>query len=214
MEKRAFKDHVYSEVSRISKLFSNPNRLEIIDLIANGPKSVEDIANETGISIANASQHLQSLKKERLVDAHRKGKRIFYTLVSDQIYLTATSLRNLALSISPYVQMTIDKFRTDSGFSDPYTLDPLMNHEDIVFLDVRPKDEYESGHLPNALSIPIKELELKINDIPKDKLIIAYCRGMFCTYADEAVLILNKKGFKAMKLDQSVLEYQNNAIAI
>ena len=210
MEKRAFKDHVYSEVSRISKLFSNPHRLEIIDLIANGPKSVEDIAIETGISIANASQHLQSLKKERLVDTHRNGTRIFYTLVSDQVYMTSKSLRDLALSISPYVQMTINEFKKESGYIDSYSLDPLMNREDLVFIDVRPEDEFESGHIPNALSIPIKDLEQKINDIPKDKLIIAYCRGMFCTYADEAVQMLNQKGFNAMKLDQSVLEYQNN----
>ena len=210
MEKRAFKDHVYSEVSRISKLFSNPHRLEIIDLIANGPKSVEDIATETGISIANASQHLQSLKKERLVDTHRKGTRIFYRLVSDQVYMTAKSLRDLALSISPYVQMTINEFKKESGYIDSYSLDPLMNSEDLVFIDVRPEDEFESGHIPNALSIPIKDLELKINDIPKDKLIIAYCRGMFCTYADEVVQLLNQKGYKAMKLDQSVFEYQNN----
>jgi rhodanese-related sulfurtransferase len=209
MEKRTFKDTVYYEISRISKIFSNPNRLEIIDLIANGPKSVEDIAFETRISIANASQHLQLLKKERLAFAERKGNRIYYSITSEEVYGAAKSLRDLALHISPHLKMTLDEFRNASGFTMPYTLDSLLDRKDLVFLDVRPEDEYEAGHIPNALSIPIKELELKINDIPKDKLIVAYCRGMFCTYADEAVKILNQKGFNAIKLDQNILEYQN-----
>ena len=209
MEKRQFKDTVYYEISRISKIFANPNRLEIIDLLANGPKSVEDIASETGISIANASQHLQSLKKERLVDTHREGNRIFYSITSNDIYHAAKSLRDLAIHISPYIKMTLDEFREKSGYKKPYMLDSLSEREDLVFLDVRPEDEYESGHIPNAISIPIQELEMKINDIPKDKLIVAYCRGMFCTFADEAVKFLNDRGYKAMKLDQSVLEYQH-----
>jgi len=209
MDKRAFKDSVYYEISRISKIFSNPNRLEIIDLIANGAKSVEDIAFETGISIANASQHLQSLKKERLVYTHRKGNRIFYSITSNEVYHAAKSLRDLAINISPYIKLTLDEFRIDSGYTKPYTLDSLSDREDLLFLDVRPEDEFESGHIPNAISIPIQKLELKLNDIPKDKLIVAYCRGMFCTFADEAVKLLNEKGYKAMKLDQSVLEYQS-----
>jgi len=209
MEKRVFKDTVYEEISRISKIFSNPNRLEIIDLLANGPKSVEDIASETGISIANASQHLQSLKKERLVYAHRKGNRIFYSITSNEVYHVAKNLRDLAINISPYIKLTLDEFRNKSGYTEPYMLDSLVERKDLVFLDVRPEDEFESGHIPNAISIPIQQLEFKLNDIPKDKLIVAYCRGMFCTFADEAVKLLNEKGYKAMKLDQSVLEYQN-----
>jgi len=208
MKKRVFKDTVYYEISRISKIFSNPNRLEIIDLLANGPKSVEDIAVETRISIANASQHLQSLKNERLVYSHRKGNRIFYSISSNEVYMAAKSLRDLASHISPHIQSTLDEFRNAAGYTEPYTMDSLLERDDLVFLDVRPEDEYEFGHIPNAISIPIKNLEYHINEIPKDKLIVAYCRGKFCTYADEAVKMLNDKGFKAMKLDQNVLEYQ------
>ena len=209
MEKRIFKDTVYNEISRISKIFSNPNRLEIIDLIANAPKSVEDIAIETGISIANASQHLQLLKKERLVNTHREGNRIFYVISSNEVYLAAKSMRDLAIHISPYINLTLKEFRNQSGYIKSYTMDQLSDRDDAIFLDVRPLDEYESGHIPNAISIPIKELEYKLNEIPKDKLIIAYCRGIFCTYADEAVKMLSEKGFRAIKLDQNVLEYQN-----
>ena len=209
MKTRQFTATVYYEISRISKIFSNPNRLEIIDLLANGPKSVEDIASETGISIANASQHLQSLKKERLVDTHREGNRIFYSITSNDVYHAAKSLRDLAINISPVIKRTRLECSEKSGYTKPYMLDSLSERKDLVFLDVRPEDEYESGHIPNAISIPIQELELKINNIPKDKLIVAYCRGMFCTFADEAVKFLNDRGYKAMKLDQSVLEYQH-----
>ena len=141
MEKREFKNTVYSEISRVSKIFSNPNRLEIIDLIANGPKSVEDIAFETGISIANASQHLQLLKKERLATARRNGNRIFYSLASDEIFMASKSLRDLALHTSPHINMAIDDFRASSGYTQPYTLAALLNRDDLLFLDVRPEDD-------------------------------------------------------------------------
>ena len=207
MEKREFKDTIYNEISRISKIFSNPNRLEIIDLIANGPKSVEEIAMETGISVANASQHLQILKKERLVKSHRKGNRIFYVIFSTEVYLAAKSMRDLAMHISPYMKIALEEFRNTSGYQTAYSLDQLSNRDDMIFLDVRPLDEYDSGHIPSAMSIPVKDLESKIHEIPKDKLIVAYCRGIFCTYADEAVKFLNKNGYNAMKLEQNVIEY-------
>lgn len=213
MRKSVFKDTVYNEISRVSKIFSNPNRLEIIDLIANGPKSVEDIAMETRISIANASQHLQILKKERLVSSYREGNRIFYELASQEVFHAAKSLRDLALHMSPHIQMALNDFRSKSGYTAPYSLDSLVDRQDLIFLDVRPQDEYNTGHIPNALSIPIIDLENKLKDIPKDKLIVTYCRGMFCTYADEAVKMLNEKGYRAVKLDQNVLEYQHEFVS-
>jgi len=124
------------------------------------------------------------------------------------VYMAAKAMRDLASHISPHINLTLDEFKKASGYKQSYTLDSLLDRKDLVFLDVRPEDEYEFGHIPNALSIPIKELEFKINEIPKDKMIVAYCRGVFCTYADEAVKMLNEKGYKAMKLDQNVLEYQ------
>ena len=208
MNKRDFKDNSYDEISRIAKAKSNPNRLEIIDFIANGEKCVEDIALQTGISIANASQHLQTLKKERLVKARKNGVQVFYSLGSREVYRAWKGLRDLALQLSPHVREMMDQLRISNEFDLPVTLNQIKGRSDIHLLDVRPKDEYQKGHMPKAISIPLDELEERLGDLPKEKLIIAYCRGMFCTLADEAVKILRIKGYKARKIELSVPEYE------
>lgn len=208
MNNRDFKDNAYNEISRIAKALSNPNRLEIIDFIANGEKCVEDIALQTGISIANASQHLQTLKRERLVKARKDGVQVYYSLASKEVYRAWKGLRDLALQLSPHIRQVIDQIRMSSEYDLPVTQDQLKTRKDLHFLDVRPKDEYQKGHLPEAISIPLDELEERLGDLPKDKLIIAYCRGMFCTLADEAVKTLRAKGYKARKIELSVPEYE------
>lgn len=208
MDKREFKDNVYNEISRISKAMSNPNRLEIIDFIANGEKCVEDIALQTGISIANASQHLQTLKRERLVKTRKKGVYVCYSLASNEVYLVWKSLRDLTLTISPYIQDTINEIRKNNKYDAPITLDKIKERDDVYLLDARPKDEYHKGHILNAHSVPIDELNDRLNEIPKDKLVIAYCRGMFCSIADEAVKFLHTEGYNAKKIEESVLDYQ------
>jgi len=208
MDKREFKNSVYNEISRISKAMSNPNRLEIIDYIANGEKCVEDIALQTGISIANTSQHLQTLKRERLVKTRKKGVYVCYSLASNEVYMVWKSLRDLTLTISPYVRDTIKEIREKNKYDAPITLDKINERDDVYLLDVRPKDEYKKGHIPNALSVPLEELNDRLDEIPKDKLVIAYCRGMFCSIADEAVKMLQTKGYNAKKIEESVLDYQ------
>ncbi|MEZ4848195.1 MAG: metalloregulator ArsR/SmtB family transcription factor [Bacteroidia bacterium] len=202
------KDSAYGEISRISKAMSNPNRLEIIDFLANGQKCVEDIALQTGISIANASQHLQTLKRERLVKAQKKGVQVFYSLASNEVYVAWKSLRDLTLTLSPYIREAITEIRAQNKYDQPITIDKIKERGDAYWLDVRPKDEYEKGHIPQALSIPIDELKSRLNEIPKDKLIIAYCRGMFCSIADEAVKILHTEGYNAKKIEESVLDHK------
>lgn len=208
MNKRDFKDNAYNEISRIVKAMSNPNRLEIIDFIVNGEKCVEDIALQTGISIANASQHLQTLKRERLVKARKDGVQVYYSLASKEVFRAWKGLRDLTLELSPHIRATIDQIRISNEYDLPVTQDQLKTRTDVRLLDVRPKDEYQKGHIPEAISIPLDELEERFGDLPKDKLIIAYCRGMFCTLADEAVKILRAKGFKARKIEVSVPEYE------
>ncbi len=208
MNKRKFKDDVYGEISRISKAVSNSNRLEIIDFLSNGEKCVEDIALQTGISIANASQHLQILKRERLVTTQKKRVHVYYSLASDEVYYAWRSLRDLTLTLSPHVGNVIDEIRESHQYDLPVDLEKIKEREDVCLLDVRPRDEYEKGHIPNALSVPVDELNDRLNEIPKDKLVIAYCRGMFCSFADEAVKILHTKGFKARKIEENVIDYQ------
>ena len=205
---RDFKDTAYNEVSRIAKAMSNANRLEIIDFIANGEKCVEDIALQAGISIANASQHLQILKRERLVNAHKDGVQVYYSLASKDVYRAWMALRDLTLDLSTHIQAVIDQIRISHEYDLPVTLNQLKTRSDVCLLDVRPNDEYQKGHVPEAISIPLDELEERFGDLPKDKLIIAYCRGMFCTLADEAVKTLRAKGYSARKIEAGVPEYE------
>lgn len=206
MNKRDFKNTIYTEISRITKAFSNPHRLEIIDLLANGEKKVEDIAAETGNSIANASQHLQVLKKERLVKTRRKGVQIYYQLTSPEVYLSWKSLRNLAFDLSPFVKSTLKEYKSSKKYPEPINLDLIKNVKNVIFLDVRPSEEYQAGHIDNAVSIPLDELSSRYRELDVNTTIIAYCRGLFCEFADKAVLFLRKKGFHAEKIEENVME--------
>jgi DNA-binding transcriptional ArsR family regulator len=206
--KRELKNSIYNEISRIAKAISNPNRLEILDFIANGAKSVEDIAFQTGISIANASQHLQTLKKERLVTSTKKGNRVFYSLISREVYMAWKSLRDLTISVSPHVERIMTRIRDGFGYEEPIALHKIQERKDIYLLDVRPLNEYEKNHIPRATSIPFEELTNRLEEIPKDKLVVTYCRGQFCLIADEAVKVLHANGFNAKKIEESVLDYQ------
>jgi rhodanese-related sulfurtransferase/DNA-binding HxlR family transcriptional regulator len=209
MDKRAFKNNVYNEISTIAKSFGNGNRLEIIDLLANGEKSVEQIANSTGISIANASQHLQRLLKERLVATNRFGNQIFYSLTSKEVYLTWKALCDLAVKVNPQINELMADFRNQFEVKESLTLETLPKGEGHLLLDVRPKEEFKYSHLRDAHSIPLKELPERLEELPKSKLIIAYCRGTFCTYADEAVSILKHNGFDAIRLEEGVADDKN-----
>ena len=206
--KRALKNSIYSEISRVAKAISSPNRLEILDFIANGAKSVEDIALQTDISIANASQHLQTLRKERLVRAIKKGNHVFYSLTSMEVYLSWKSLRDLTVSVSPHIEKILAEIRGSFDYEEPIALSEIQERRDIYLLDVRPFDEYEKNHIPKATSIPLEELKNRLEEIPKDKLVITYCRGQFCLIADEAVKVLHSNGYHAKKIEESVLDYQ------
>lgn len=206
MQKRDFKDNIYTAIAGLTKAFSSPNRLEIIDLLANGEKSVEQIAAQTAITVANASQHLQVLKNARLVKTRREGNFIYYTLNGRKAYAAWKALRDLALEQEPAVQATLRQFRQDMDIPGGLSYENRPSNEQVLFLDVRPPDEFAAGHLPEARSIPVGELPERLTELPRDKTIIAYCRGPFCTYADEAVQLLRANGFQALRLEESYLD--------
>ncbi len=208
MEKRAFKDSIYTAIAGMTRAFSNANRLEIMDLLANGEKTVEQIANQTAISVANASQHLQVLKTARLVNSRREGNFMFYSLNGPKAYSAWKALRDFALEQEPAVQMTMQRFRKTPESPDGPARRTLHAADGVLYLDVRAADEYAAGHLPEALSIPVGELAGRLGELPRDKTIIAYCRGPFCTDADEAVQLLQSRGFKAVRLEASYLDIQ------
>jgi rhodanese-related sulfurtransferase/DNA-binding MarR family transcriptional regulator len=203
MEKRVFKDKVYSILANMIKAMANPHRLEIIELLGQGEKSVEEIALETAMSVANASQHLQVLKAANLVEIRRSKNYIHYRLSHEEIYTTWQTLRKLGLERVAEVEKLVRDFRGMKNSLEAVTLDELlsrMKSKDVILLDVRPDGEYRNGHIPGAINIPPERLEKRLKELKKNKEYIAYCRGPFCVFADEAVNILSKKGFKARRL--------------
>jgi DNA-binding transcriptional ArsR family regulator len=210
MKKRMFKDAIYTSIAGMTKAFSNANRLEIVDLLANGEKTVEQIAAQTSVSVANASQHLQVLKHARLVSARRQGTFIYYALSSRKAYAAWKALRDLAIDQDPDVQRTLEQYRRESNSLPGCRYAEIPPNEATLLLDVRPAEEFSAGHLVNALSIPIQELSERLEELPRHKTIIAYCRGLFCTYADEAVALLKAHGFEALRLEESYLDINLN----
>jgi rhodanese-related sulfurtransferase/DNA-binding transcriptional ArsR family regulator len=206
MEKRIFKDTIYGAIAGMSKAFSHANRLEIIDLLANGEKTVEQIAVQTHISVANASQHLQILKVARLVKKRREGNFIWYTLSAPQVYAAWKAFRDLAVQQNPAIPAMVRQFHANMNSAEVMSFTASPTGKPVFLLDVRPADEFAAGHLPGACSIPISELAQRMPELPRDNTIVTYCRGAFCTYADEAVQLLHTNGFHAVRLAENYLD--------
>lgn len=211
MNKQEFKDKVYTELAKVVKAMANPVRLEMIDLLAQGPFTVEQIANYTGQSVANTSQHLQNLKNARLVQSSRNGYFINYSLSSEKVFNTMVSLRELGIAFNAEVEKVINDFRDghnkDMRAIDVDTLAAMLEKDEVILLDVRPEEEYNRGHIHRALSAPIEKLNKSLKKFPKRKMLVAYCRGPFCVYADEAVAILRNNGYNAARLDKGFPEW-------
>ncbi|MEP6262708.1 MAG: metalloregulator ArsR/SmtB family transcription factor [Gillisia sp.] len=211
MDKREFKNKAYSELARVTKALGNPRRMEIIDLLAQGSFSVERIAEQTNLSVANASQHLQVLKGAGLVGISKKGNFIFYELAGEKVFEAWRALRELGFAQNPEAGNLVKNFFHSDSQREPVTMEELqqkMNQEDIVVLDVRPGEEYERGHIKEAISIPVKELAGRLKALPKNAEIIAYCRGPLCVYADEAVKLLQEKGYNAKRLKEGFPDWK------
>jgi len=217
MEKRIFKDKVYSLLANMIGAMANPHRLEIIDLLGQGEKSVEQIASETNMAIANASQHLQVLKAENLVETRREKNFVYYRLAHEEIYKSWQKLRELGLERVAEIQKVVSDFRTGKNALEPIQLDELLKRlesSNVTMLDVRPEQEYNNGHIPKSINIPPNELSSRLKQLPKTKEYIAYCRGPFCVFADEAVNILSKKGFIARRLVEGFPDWKSRGLAI
>ena len=209
--KRQFKDELYAQFARIGKALSNPHRLEIVELLAQGPRTVEDLAREANLPIANASQHLQVLRAARLVDVHRAGLYAYYRLSDERVFRVWQALRDLGELQLAEINQLVQKFLQDRSSLQSIGAAELRQRikaGDIVILDVRPEVEYRSGHIPEARSIPMDELEARLHELPRDQEIIAYCRGPYCVFADEAVTLLQKRGYRARRLVEGLPDWQ------
>lgn len=217
MEKREFKDKVFSELARISGALSNPRRLEIIDLLSQGEKTVEKIAQHTGMSVANASQHLQVLKNGSLVEIKRQGNFIYYRLASEQVSEIWKNLRDFGTDRLSEIEQVVKAFRAGKEIFESLSIEGLlkkMELENVTLLDVRPQDEYHSGHIADSVCIPINELAGRLHELPKTQLIVAYCRGPFCVFADEATQLLRQNGFQSSRLEEGFPDWKLKGLPI
>src|SRR2546427_11316471 len=216
-EKRAFKNQLYEQFARLGKALASPHRLELLDVLAQCERTVEALAQETGMSVANASQHLQVLRMARLVETRREGTSIYYRLASQSVETLWLSLRAVGEAHLAEIDRVVETFLQDRAQWQPITAEALVEElrsDRVILLDVRPAEEYQAGHLPQALSIPVAELEARLAEVPLDKEIVAYCRGPYCVFADEAVALLRARGYRARRLEEGVADWRKLALPV
>lgn len=210
MNKRNIKDALYEQVARIGKATSSPKRLELLELLAQGEKSVEVLADELAIDIKLASSHLQVLKEARLVLARREGKFIYYQLAGSDVGNLWVSMREVAQEHLLELRLALDAISCAPDKLASCNRKQIMEQAkrgEIIMIDVRPKAEFDHSHLPFARSMPLNEIAKRIAELPKNIEIVAYCRGPFCLFSEEAVQLLSAKGRKVSKLLDGVAEW-------
>jgi len=214
---RRFKTAIYEQFARIGKAVANPSRLELLDLLCQGPRTVETLAREAGLGVANASQHLKLLRAARLVEAEKEGLFVTYRLADQAVCEFFRGLRGLAEGrLAEIGEITRNFFESRSAMEpvDRRALLTRVRQGKVTVLDVRPVEEYRAGHIPGALSVPLKELERRLSEFPHDREVVAYCRGPYCVLAVEAVEILRARGFKAVRLEDSVQDLRAEGFPI
>ena len=208
---REFKNRLYGQFARIGKALGNPVRLEVLELLAQGERTVESLAQEIGVSMANTSQHLQVLRGAGLVDTRRDGLFIHYRLSDESVVPPSTALRTVAeRRLAELERLVRDEFKGRSN-AEAVSLNELLDRarrDEVVVLDTRPTNEYRAGHIRGALSVPVGELQQRLRRLPKNKDYVAYCRGPYCVYADRAVEILQASGRRARRLKAGFPEWK------
>lgn len=211
MKKRAIKDLLYEQVARIGKAVSSPKRLELLELLAQGEKTVEVLANELSIDMKLASAHLKALREARLVQSRRDGKYMVYRLSGEDVANLWVTLRQVAEEHLVELQMALQRLVADPAKLAQVGRTELLEQArrgEVVVIDVRPQEEFETAHLPYARSMPLLEIERRLAELPKDHDIVAYCRGPFCLLSDEALKLLSGKGYRVRKILDGVAEWQ------
>lgn len=211
MSHRDFKDPLYAQFARIGHAVSSPRRIELLDLLSQGEKSVEELAIHIATPVKNTSAHLRVLRQACLVDTRRAGAHVYYRLAHDDVFHFLRCLQTLGHSRLAEVEQVTHAFLTSHDALEPVTLKELrqlMRAGHVTVLDVRPRDEFEAGHIPGALSIPVAELDKRLRELPKSREVIAYCRGPYCVYSLEAVTLLRKRGFRARRADEGFPDWR------
>ena len=214
---RAVKGGLYEQFARIGKAVANPKRIELLDLLCQGERSVEVLADAAAMGVTNTSAHLRVLREARLVDTRKDGTRVFYRLADETVCDFFFSLRDLASDrFAEIEQMTRDYFEARDEL-DPVGRTELLARSDdgdVIVLDVRPVEEYEAGHTPGAILVPLDELQERLSSLPRDAEIVAYCRGPYCVLAPQALEVLHTAGFRARRLDGGLPEWRQDGLPV
>jgi rhodanese-related sulfurtransferase/predicted transcriptional regulator len=214
---RQFKDAIYEQLARVGKALASPRRLELLDLLCQTPRTVEALAQQTGQSLANTSQHLQVLRRARLVDADKDGLYVTYRLADEEVCSFYRALRHLAESRLAEIERVTREFleaRNAMELMDQEALLGRVKRGEVTLLDVRPSEEYRAGHLAGAISVPLPELERRLAELPDDRGVVAYCRGPYCVMSIEAVQMLRARGFQAARLEDGVPDWQAKGLPV
>jgi rhodanese-related sulfurtransferase len=214
---RAAKDALFDAFADVAKALANGRRAEIIDLLAQGERSVDEVAEQIGQSVANTSHHLRAMARSGLLTTRRDGTRIYYALAGDRVGELWSALRDVAIEHVAGLDRLADAYLGDRDGIEVVDRDELvkrLKRGEVTLLDVRPSAEYRSGHIAGARSVPIGELRKQLRNLPKDREVVAYCRGAFCVYADEAVRELARKGYRARRLVDGYPEWRRAGLPV
>jgi rhodanese-related sulfurtransferase/DNA-binding transcriptional ArsR family regulator len=214
---RDFKDRLYAQFARFGKAMGSPHRIEMLELLAQGERTVDSLATEMGLSLANASQHLQALRQAALVDSRKDGLFVYYRLAEPAVFELCATIRRVAeRRLADLERLLSEHFgdRSQPAAVGMRDLLARMRSNDVIVLDARPANEYEAGHIPGAISVPIDELQERLRSLPRDKEYVAYCRGPYCVYADRAVELLTKSRRRARRLMEGFPEWRAAGLPI
>jgi rhodanese-related sulfurtransferase len=208
---REVKDALYEQFARVGKAMASSKRIELVDLLGQGERAVEALADAASMGVTNTSAHLQVLRRARLVETRKKGTKVFYRLADDSVGRFFAALQDLSRTRLTEVDQVVRDYFAARDQMEPVGRAELarrLRRGDVVVLDVRPVEEFEAGHIPGARSVPLSQLRRRLKELPNRTEVVAYCRGPFCVLAPEALTLLRKKGFRARRLEDGFPEWR------
>ncbi|MFK7795606.1 MAG: ArsR/SmtB family transcription factor [Gammaproteobacteria bacterium] len=212
-----FKKDLFTQFAQVGKSLSNGNRLELLEFLAQGERTVDDLSKVSGLSVANTSQHLQGLRRSGLVKNRTEGQKSYYRLSDYSIVALLALMRKVAEDNLAEIQILITEYLEAKDQLEPMSRDELLervNSGEVTVVDVRPETEYQSGHLPHAINIPTTSINNQINQLPRNKEVIAYCRGPYCVLAFDAIELLRTHGFNARRLEDGFPEWKLQGLPV
>lgn len=217
MSHRQFKDPLYAQFARVGHAVASAKRIELLDLLSQGEKTVEQLAEQSGTPLKNTSAHLRVLRQARLVETRRDGTYVYYRLAGDDVFHFVRDLQSLSRSRLAEVEEVATLYIDGRDELEPVSMKELrrrMREGDITVIDVRPEEEYRAGHIPGALTIPVAHLKRRLAEIPKSRDVVAYCRGPYCVFSVEAVGILRKHGYRARRTSEGLPDWRASGLPV